>query len=120
MERLLGYAGGPTALLMNGELVVTASGHNIVLLDLRKRDPTQPTIPSYKGLWKAFQSNDECDGYKQAFLKGHKSAIGVIEVNILTPFIYYSNVTIAESLYSLICVDNRKGNLYDYGGDNCG
>jgi hypothetical protein len=102
MERLLGYAGGPTALLMNGELVVTASGHNIVLLDLRKRDPTQPTIPSHKGLWKAFQNNDECDGYKQAFLKGHKSAIGVIEVNILTPFYLLISLLLSHYIHSFV------------------
>ena len=98
MERLLGYAGGPTALLMDGELVVTASGHHIVLLDLRRRDASRPAASSQatKGLWRAFQRNDECDGYRQAFLKGHKYAIGVIEVCTL----------IHLFIYLLICFGN--------------
>jgi WD40 repeat protein len=40
-------------------------------------------------LWRAFQRSDECDGYRQAFLKGHKYAIGVIEVCILIYLFIY-------------------------------
>ncbi len=79
-DRVMGYSGGPSAMLYDGKMVVIASGNVIVLIDVEgevlKRD-----LPQF-GLWKFFKHVhlDE-EKYKQSFIRGHSSTIGIIEVS---------------------------------------
>lgn len=93
IERVMGYTGGPAALLYNGGMIALASGVMIVLVDVRLREaepqgiqPTKSNPARYStGLWKAFKSSTVTTGtenYPQAFLKGHSAPVAIIEVSM--------------------------------------
>lgn len=80
LERVLNYAGGTALTLYDGKLLLVASGTLLVLADIAGAADTEDY-----GFWKAFRQTEETNsmaGYRQAFVTGHKAAIGIIEVSI--------------------------------------
>jgi hypothetical protein len=109
LERSLGYNGGAAVLLASGSLLLFASGPLLVLVDLTSTGLGASSGGGKSGgFWRAFsnvrsggplgtscgspedktgdggEGMDRCGttamGYRQAFLRGHSSAIGIIEV----------------------------------------
>jgi hypothetical protein len=90
LERLLGYHGGPAVFLYDSKMLLHASGRVIVAVDLdgvtTKSSESEATAV---GFWRAFRnkssSNRPVEGYHQAFIKGHKNKIGIIQVILSVP-----------------------------------
>jgi len=81
-ERVMGYSGGPSAILYDGKMVVIASGNVIVLIDVEGEASKYRDTEQSPGLWRFFkQTQLDDEKYKQTFIRGHSSPIGLVEVS---------------------------------------
>lgn len=125
LDRIMGYAGGPSLLLYDAKLLVITCDSLIVLIDIDGLAPTYLQDQQHPGLWKAFKShnytsstsgnaditsaisNSSSNINKQAFLKGHSGAIGILEVS--ADFKYMISCETLQASPSLLIWDLVQG-----------